>query len=382
MNRPLPGITLRPDTWGQAVATRPTAAVIDLNAIRHNVRLLKPPASELMAVVKANAYGHGDVPIARAALEAGATWLGVAAIEEGIRLRNAGVEAPILVLTEFPRGAERDGLDAGLTPTVYTEEGLRALVAASRGPIGVHVKLDTGMHRVGLPPERAEDFVRGLTAEGLEVEGLWTHFAKAEDVGDSLTARQLEDFMAVVARLANLGVRPRYLHAANSAATIAIPDSHLDLVRVGIAMYGLSPRRDLPDLPSLRPALALRSAVAMVKRVAPGEGISYGHSYRLNRESTIATVPVGYADGYSRRLSGRAEVVIRGRRHPVAGAITMDQIMVDCGDHPVGPGDEVILVGRQGDAHVSVEDLAGWIGTISYEVVCGLSARVPREYVG
>jgi alanine racemase len=381
LNRFLEGSTVTGRGSGRAVRTRPTVAVIDLDAIRHNVRHLKPKGSELMAVVKANAYGHGDVPVARAALEAGATWLGVAAIEEGSGLRDAGLDAPILLLSELPRGAEREGLEAGLTPTLYTEEGLKALAAASGGPGPVHIKVDTGMHRVGLPPDRLPSFARAVMDAGLVVEGLWTHFAKAEEVADPLSARQLDGFRRTVARLNEMGIRPRYLHAANSAATMALPESHFDLVRTGIAMYGIAPGPDLSD-PGLRPAMSWRSAVSMVKRVPAGHGISYGHHYRVQSDSTIATVPVGYADGYSRLLSNRAEVIIRGRRHPVAGAVTMDHIMVDCGDHPVEPGDGVILIGNEGDARVTAEDMAAWMGTIPYVVVCGVSERVPREYVG
>lgn len=366
---------------GRAVRTRPTVAVIDLNAIRHNVRVLKPAGSELMAVVKANGYGHGDVAVARAAIEAGASWLGVAAIEEGSGLRDAGIDAPILMLSEFPPGAEREGLEAGLTPTLYTDDGLKSLAAAARDSVGVHVKVDTGMHRVGVSPERAPDFVREVQDAGLIVEGVWTHFAKAEELEDPLSLRQLDAFGDVLARLADIGVRPRYFHAANSAATMALPSAHFDLVRVGLAMYGILPGPEVPD-PGLRPAMSWRSSVGMVKRVAAGEGISYGHHYRLGRESTIATVPVGYADGYSRLLSNKAEVIIRGRRLPVAGAVTMDQIMVDSGDHPVEAGDAVILLGNEEDVRVSAEELAAWMGTIPYEVVCGISERVPREYVG
>jgi alanine racemase len=381
LNRSLERSTETSSASPRAVRTRPTAAVIDLDAIRHNVRLLKPSGSELMAVVKANAYGHGDVPVARAALDAGATWLGVAAIEEGAVLRDGGIDAPVLMLSEFPPGAEREGLAAGLTPTLYTEDGLKALAAASRDSVGVHIKVDTGMHRVGLSPDRAPEFARAVIDAGLVVDGLWTHFAKAELLADRLSAEQLTTFRHAVRELEGMGVRPRYVHAANSAATMALVDAHFDLVRTGIAMYGILPGPDLPD-PGLRPAMSWQSAVTMVKRVARGDGISYGHHYRLDKDSTIATVPVGYADGYSRLLSNRGEVIIRGRRHRVAGAVTMDHLMVDCGDDPVEPGDTVMLLGSEGDARVTAHDIAGWMGTIPYEVVCGVSERVPREYVG
>jgi alanine racemase len=363
---------------------RPTVAVVDLDAIRQNVRAVTPPAAELMAVVKANGYGHGGPQVARAALQAGATWLGVALVEEGMRLRDEGIEAPIVVLTEFPPGAERDALRAGLTPVAYTDQGLDALIAAGRDvgrPVGVHVKLDTGMHRVGIPPEGADAFVGKLVEEGLEFEGLWTHFAKADEPLDPFVRSQLQRFIQTLDLLAASGLRPRHRHVANSAAIMALPESHFDLVRLGIAMYGLRPGLNLEAGP-VRPALSWRSEVAMAKRVASGEAISYGLRYRLDRESTIATVPVGYADGYARALTERGQVLIGGRRYPVAGTVCMDQVMVDCGDDPVRAGDEVVLVGRQDGDEITADDVAGWMGTIGYEVVCGITDRVPREYVG
>jgi alanine racemase len=364
---------------------RPTVAVVDLDAVRHNVRALKPPDVELMAVVKANAYGHGDVPVARAALEAGATWLGVALVEEGLRLRDGGVDAPILVLTEFPRGSDKEALAAGLTPTLYTEEGLGSLVEAAETvgrPAQVHVKVDTGMHRVGLAPELAPQLCLRIVEAGLELEGVWTHLAAAEEPDDPSVRLQLDRFGEALEALAGAGIRPRYRHAANSAAVLGIPQSHLDLVRVGIALYGIVPGPALEGRADLRPAMSLRSRVTLVKRVAGGEGVSYGLRYRLDRESTVATVPVGYADGYHRAASGRAEVLIRGRRYPVAGTVTMDQLTVDCGDDPIRPGDEVVLFGAQGEEGIRAEDLAGWAGTIGYEVVCAVSERVPRVYRG
>lgn len=364
---------------------RPTVAEVDLDAIRRNVRTLKPPGAELMAVVKANAYGHGDVAVAVAALDAGASWLGVALVEEGIRLREAGLRAPILLLTEFPAGAEKDALAADLTPTVYTAAGLAALAQAGAtqgGAPAVHVKIDTGMHRVGLPPELAPQLCVRVREAGLELEGVWTHFAVAEDPNDPSARMQFDRFREALEMLGGAGIRPRYRHAANSAAVIGFPDSHLDLVRVGIALYGIVPGPALEGRADLRPAMSLRSQVTLTKRVAAGEGVSYGLSYRLHTESSVATVPVGYADGYHRAASGRAEVLIRGRRYPVAGTVTMDQITVDCGDDPVQAGDEVVLFGEQGDEEIRAEELAGWAKTIGYEVVCAVSERVPREYRG
>ena len=359
---------------------RPTVAEIDLDAVRHNVRTVKPPEAELMAVVKANGYGHGAIPVARAALQGGASWLGVALVEEGLALRNAGIEAPILVLTEFPPGSEERALSARLTPTLYSERALTALAAAAP-PQGtpVHVKVDTGMHRVGIPPEQAPALVEAVLASGMKVEGLWTHFARSEELSDPTTDRQLELFLAVCSTLEARGVRPRYRHAANSGATLAVPDSHLDLVRVGGAIYGIAPARDLVGALPLRAAMTLRSAVTHAKRVPPGHGISYGHRHRTTRETTIATVPVGYADGYLRALSNTGSVLIRGRRYPVVGSVTMDHLMVDCGDDPIEVGDDVVVFGRQGDAEILVEEVATWAGTIGYEVVCAVSERVPRR---
>jgi alanine racemase len=338
-----------------------------------------------MAVVKANAYGHGDIPVARAALEAGATWLGVALVEEGIRLREGGIDAAILVLTEFPPGSQKEALTAGLTPTLYSEEGV-ASVAEAAATLGracpVHVKIDTGMHRVGLAPEAAPDLCRRVLEAGLDLEGVWTHLAVAEEPDHPSTRVQLDRFRRALGSLAEAGIRPRYRHAANSAAVLGLPQSHLDLVRVGIALYGVLPGPALEGKADLRPAMSLRSRVALVKRVAAGEGVSYGLTYRLERESTVATVPVGYADGYHRAASGRAEVLIGGRRYPVAGTVTMDQITVDCGDDPIRAGDEVVLFGAQGGERIRAEEVAGWAGTIGYEVVCAVSDRVPREYRG
>jgi alanine racemase len=366
---------------------RPTVAVVDLGAIRHNVRTLKPRAAEVMAVVKANGYGHGGVQVARAAQAGGATWLGVALVEEGIDLREAGVAGRILVLSEFPPGSEKEALSARLIPTLYTDEGLHRLSEAARAMgrrVGVHVKVDTGMHRVGIHPDRAVQFVFDLVDAGNELEGLWTHFAKSEDATDPLTWHQLDRFEDVVVRLRHGGMVPRYLHVANSAAIMRVPESHFGLVRLGIGMYGLSPGPDHAEEVGwkLRPAMSLKSAVTMVKRVDAREAISYGQKYSLRQPSTIATVPVGYADGYSRLLSGKAHVLIRGRRYPVAGTITMDQLMVDCGDEQVETGDEVVLIGDQGEERIGADQVAAWMGTINYEVVCAVSERVPREYVG
>jgi len=362
---------------------RPTVVEIDLDAIAHNVRLLRPAGADLMAVVKADGYGHGDAEVARVALEAGASSLGVSLVEEGLGLRERGIDAPILVLTEFPPGSEKEALERGLTPTVYTDEGLAGVAEAARAlgrSGGVHLKLDSGMHRVGLwPPEEAPVFARRILESGLELEGLWTHFADAER-DDAGTLAQLARFRAAVDALAAARIAPGVLHAANSGATIRFPQTHLDLVRPGAAVYGIDPGGGLAEPFGVRPALSWRSAVTMVKRLPAGERLSYGGRYALERDATIATVPVGYDDGFPRQLEANAEVLIGGRRQPVAGTITMDQIIVDCGDAAVASGDEVVLIGTQGDERIPVEELAERAGTIARQITTGIGRRVPREY--
>ena len=360
---------------------RPTRVEVDLDAIRHNARQLKPPGSELMAVVKANGYGHGDVEVAAAAIEAGATWCGVALVEEGVRLREGGIEVPILLLSEPPSGSEAVALAHRLTPTVYSDGALDRLAEAARGPVAVHVKIDTGMHRVGVwPPEDAPAFCARVQAAGLEVEGLFTHFARSED-DERTTKEQLAWFLEAVEAVRGAGVAPRILHAANTGATLRHPGSHLDLVRPGIGLYGIEPAPGVGSDRGLRPALRWRSEVATVKHLRAGEAISYGHRYRLDLDAWVATVPVGYADGYPRRLTDRGEVLIRGRRCPVAGTVTMDQLMVDCGDLGVEPGEEVVLIGRQGGEEITADGLGRRCGTIGYEIVARIGARVPRGYV-
>jgi alanine racemase len=376
-----------PGGGGGSAATerwfRPTVVEIDLGAIRHNTALMKPDGAELMAVVKANGYAHGALEAAGAALDAGATWLGVALLEEAIELRRAGFTAPTLVLSEVPPGSETEALRAGVTVALYTEECLRALVAAGNEtgitPV-VHVKADTGMHRVGLfPPEAVPKFVRRAVDAGVQVDGLWTHFARSEDSSET-TLGQLNRFLEVCRTMERDGIRPRWRHAANSGAVIRHPETHLDLVRVGVALYGLSPGAGLGA--GLRPAMRWRSAVSLVRRLPAGEAVSYGLTYRLDRDSNVATVPVGYADGYRRGLSSRADVLIGGRRHRVAGIVSMDQLLVDCGDHDVRTGDEVVLLGQQGDEAVTAGELAELLGTIQYEIACGVGPRVPRVYRG
>jgi len=375
---------------------RPAWAEVDLGAVAHNVRSLvercRPAA--VCAVVKADGYGHGSVPIARAAVAAGAEWLAVALVDEGVRLREAGIDVPILVLSE-PRPAEMAAVVAHrLVATVYTPGGVSALAAAARAeaapepmPVPVHLKVNTGMNRVGAQPDDVVALALAVDGDpALTLQGVWTHCAVADEPLDPFTAEQLARFDAAVGALAEAGVHPPMRHAANSAAALTLPDARFDLVRAGIALYGISPSPALDgvaEAAGLRPALSLKARVTHLKRVAAGERVSYGLRYRLEHESTVATVPLGYADGVPRRLAGAGgEVLIGGHRHPMAGVVTMDQFMVDCGDDEVAEGDEVVLIGRQGAEAITANDWGARLDTIGYEIVCGIGPRVPRVYRG
>jgi alanine racemase len=373
------------------VAARRAWAEVDLGAIRHNASHLKAlvaPAG-LCAVVKASGYGHGAVAVARAALEGGASWLAVALVEEGEMLRRHDVAAPILVLSEPPVEAMDDVVALGLTPTLYTEQGVeaaaKAVASGGAPPLAVHVKVDTGMHRVGAPPETAVAVARAVADRPeLTFGGLWTHFAVADEPGHPFTGEQAERFDAVVARLAGMGLVAPLVHACNSAGALAHPAARHDLVRCGIALYGVAPSPAMAAtdaVAGLHPALSLRARVSYVRRVEAGEAVSYGLRRRLERTANVATVPVGYADGVPWRLGVcGGEVLIGGRRRPLAGSVTMDQILVDCGDDAVLPGDEVVLLGRQGTERITAWDWATVVGTIAYEVLCGIGPRVPKLY--
>ena len=361
---------------------RRTTVEIDLAAIRRNASILRPRAAELMAVVKANGYGHGAAQVARAAIDGGATWCGVALVEEGLELRSAGIETPILVLSEFPPGSEAVALAHRLTPTLYSADGLDRLAEAARGRLAVHVKLDTGMHRVGVwPPDALVGYLERVSRAGLEVEGIWTHLAMSDD-DEATTAMQLGRFADALDEAKAAGFEPAYRHAANSAALIRHPEATFDLVRPGIALYGVTPLPGVGDDRGLTPAMSWRSRVSFAQRLDAGERLSYGHRYELSTASTVATVPVGYADGYPRAASSGAHVLVNGRRRPVAGNVTMDQLMVDCGDLDVAAGDPVVLLGSDGDDSVGAWELAQHADTIAYEIVSRVGERVPRTYVG
>lgn len=366
---------------------RATRADVDLSAIAHNVRVLRDrvaPAA-VCAVVKADGYGHGAVAVSQAALNAGAEWLAVALVEEGVVLRRSEIDAPILLLSQPRLDDIAAAVRFDLRVCVYTPEAVEAVAEAAkreRRLARVHLKVDTGMNRVGVRPADALDLARRIASHGsIELEGIFTHCAVADEPDNPFTDVQLDRFDAVVAHLDAEGLRPPILHAANSAAAIDHPRSRYDLVRAGIAVFGIAPAPSLADRVPLRPAMSLRSEVSLTKRVPAGEGISYGHRHVVAHETTVATVPVGYADGVARRLgAGGQEVLIGGRRRPIVGSITMDQLMVDCGDEPVAVGDEVVLIGRQGAEHVTADEWADRLDTIAYEVVCGVGPRVPRRY--
>lgn len=364
-------------------------AEVSLDAIRANVAELRRVAApaEVCAVVKADGYGHGAVPVAQAALEAGAAWLAVAQVPEAAALRQFGIDAPILLLSEPPLGQVDDALDAAVAVTVCSERLVAVLsrAVADRGgpPCPVHLKVDTGMRRIGVAPTEAVALATRIdTDPHLDLAAVWTHCAIADEPADPFTARQVDRYETVLADLARAGIDVPLRHAANSAAAIAHPSSRYDLVRCGIAIYGIPPAPALAGSVALHPAVHLATEVSFVKPVAKGDGISYGLRHRVERDTTVATLPIGYADGVPRRLGlEQQEVLIRGRRHRMIGAVTMDQLMVDVGpDSDVGVGDEAVLLGAQGEERITPDDWATRLDTIAYEVVCAIGARVERRY--
>ncbi|MBX5467334.1 MAG: alanine racemase [Firmicutes bacterium] len=369
-------------------AGRPTWAEVNLGAIRHNVRRYVSalsPGTALMAVVKADGYGHGAVPVARAALEAGATWLGVALAEEGAALREAGITAPILVLGQSYGQQIAWAVEYGLEVTVFDRETLAEVgeAAVARGRlVGVHLKIDTGMGRVGVPWERFDaEWVQALgSTSGVVWRGVMTHFADADHPDPGYTRLQFARFLDAIESLRRRQALPPWLHCANSAAALRFPGTHLSMVRVGLGLYGLKP---YPAADGLVPALRWLSRVVFLKQVGEGFSVGYGRTYHTPSPMQLATVPVGYADGYRRAWSNRAHVLIRGRRYPVVGRVSMDQITVavPVGD-PVAVGDPVTLLGEDEGAVITAEELAEAAQTIAYEVVTGLSARVPRVWCG
>lgn len=369
---------------------RPVWAEIDLKKVRHNfneVRRLIGSSVEMMAIIKAEAYGHGVIPIARLALESGATQFGVALPEEGIMLRQAGFSEPILVLGAMQPEQAAAYVEADLTAAVGTLEAVEALNAAGEklGKVALaHLAIDTGMGRIGVLPQEALSFVQKVQEKTcFKLTGMFSHFATA-DINDKTYAKeQLERFKSVVEELEKHSLLPQWVHIANSAAIIDFSEAYFNLVRPGIILYGLTPNTalDIEGKIDLQPALSLKTKISFVKKVAAGTGISYGQCYRTaGSEHTIATIPIGYADGWSRILSGKTEALINGKRYPIVGNICMDQCMIDLGEDTAERGTEVTLIGTDGTETITADDIAAKLGTINYEVTCMLSYRVPRVY--
>ena len=387
-----PDVLVRQDAgWKQRVFIsneRPTWVEIDLAAIGHNVRRVKEIVGsdvEVLAVLKADAYGHGALRVARTALLHGATWVATACLSEAIALRERGITAPILILGYTPPWQADAVVRTGVAATVFSLDAAqhlsRAAVAQHRPPTPVHVKVDTGMGRLGLRPEEVVPFVEALRdLPGIELQGVFTHFATADSADGSYAARQLAAFRALIDDLAARGVRPRYVHAANSAATLAQPEARFSMVRLGLAMHGLDPSPEVRCPTDFRRALTFKTRVAQVKEMPAGSPISYGGRFITSRPSRIAVIPVGYGDGFRRSPRNWGEVLVRGARAPIVGSVCMDMSMVDVTDVPgARAGDEVILIGRQGGESITAEDVAERLGTINYEVVTQILARVPRE---
>lgn len=362
-------------------------AEIDLGCIRRNVARVKAtlaPGTLMLNVVKANGYGHGEVEAAGAAIDGGADWLGVARVEEGSALRRAGIVTPILLLAEPPLGAVGAAIANNLTPTIYTAGTLDAFnnAALEAGTVAwVHLKVDTGMHRYGVAPAGVMDFIELIDSlKGINLTGLWTHFAVAEDVTNSFTQQQYKLFGEVVD---SLGERSAGLirHLCNSSGTLTLPDGHFDMVRTGIVTYGIHPSPGLVPLVDLEPAMSWKSRVGLTKRLAAGEAISYGQRYTMPEDGFVSTIPCGYADGLRRLLSNNGEVLIRGKRFGICGTITMDHFLVDTGQDELQPGEEVVILGCQGNECISAQEIADRLDTIAYEVVCGISSRVARIYL-
>jgi alanine racemase len=368
---------------------RPTVAEVSLAALRHNCRQaceLVGPRVAVMAVVKANAYGHGAVAAARAFVEAGAAALGVSTVEEGVELRTSGLTAPIVVLGGVFRGEGAAVAEHGLEAAVWTLDCARALAGAGRAAgrkVPVHVKVETGMGRLGIAAGEARAFGEGLRGiDGVEARGVFSHFASADAVDTAAARAQIGRFREAVEGLAAAGVRPPLVHLANSAAVICEPAAHFTMVRPGIMLYGYAPAPHLAARAALRPAMCFRTAAVQVRRVPPGTPVGYGGTFVTARPSTIAVLPAGYADGYHRLASNRAQVLVRGRRAPVAGRVCMDHTMIDVTDlGEVAAGEPAVLFGTQDGATLGADEVAGWCETIPYEMLTSVGRRVPRQYI-
>ena len=364
-------------------------AEIDLDAVADNVRRIRSVLSanvELLAVVKANAYGLGAVPVSRVVLAAGATRLGVANLDEAAELRQAGIAAPILVLGYIPNSEAERVLDLRVVPTVASAglaDALDRICRRRRTRIPVHIKVDTGMGRFGLLPREVEPLLRSFsTSSSLRFEGIFSHFATADSPDKSSALRQLKQFNALLNTLKASGFEFECVHLSNSAATLALPQAHFDMVRCGLALIGHNPGELPVQAAPLRPALTLKSRVARVRNLPAGSGVGYGHAFTTTRPTDIALAPIGYAEGLRRAVTDRGRVLIRGRKAPLVGRVSMGYVTVDAEGIGAEVDDEVVLIGRQGNEAISAEEVAAWSDTIVYEVFTGLSERLPRIYIG
>ena len=366
---------------------RPTIAVIDMDALDHNFRevVRRAEGQQVLSVVKAGAYGHGAVEVSKRLLRLGADMLGVALVEEGRELREAGIDAPVLVMgATFPEQAEAM-VSLKLTPAIFGLSVAQALSEAAykrRTTINVHVKIDTGMGRIGIAPEDAPDLIATLQKlRNISVQGLMTHFADADLRDKQFASKQMDRFEALMRALEARKIKVPVRHAANSAAVLDFHRAFFTMVRPGLMLYGYDPLEAGAPGADLRPVLSLLTRIAFIKKVPTGVPISYGRTFTTKRESTIATLPIGYADGYNRGLSNKGEALVRGMRVPVVGRVCMDMCMIDVTDVPTArEGDDVVLIGSQGSERITAADIAAKTGTIAYEVLCGISSRVPRIY--
>ncbi|MDY6904723.1 MAG: alanine racemase [Thermodesulfobacteriota bacterium] len=367
-------------------------AEIDLTALAGNVTRLKNMAGdhcELMAVVKANAYGHGIIEVSRTALKNGASWLGVARIEEAMMLRENGITAPVLIFGYTPAAFCRDLIDRDIIQTVFSYADAAALSHATVGNgnrLRVHLKVDTGMGRLGLnavSTDISEEIARIAALPGLALEGIYTHFACADALDKTHAFKQLDRFSALLAVLEKKGIHIPLRHAANSAALISMPDTRLDMVRAGLAIYGLYPSAGTDrDAVALRPTMTLKTRIIQLKTVPAGFDVSYGATYTTPAPTTLAVVPMGYADGYNRGLSSKGEMLVKGEQAPVVGRVCMDLTILDVGHiDNINIGDEVVVIGRQGNAAITADEIADALGTINYEVVSAIPDRVPRIFL-
>ncbi len=367
-----------------------TRALLNLDAFRHNIACVRSYCGEgtrIMAVVKANAYGHGMVELSGEAIRMGAEYLAVARVSEALEIRRSGITHPLLVFEVPPPSMIDPALAEGIELSVSTREGAASISRAASqggGKAAVHVKVDTGMGRLGFPDDTApEDVSSLLRLPHLELAGVYSHFATSEDPDTSFAMTQLARYNEVIERLRRLGIEVPLRHMANSGAVISLPDARFDMVRPGIMLYGYAPSRSMPQRHPVTPVMSLVSTISLLRSVGKGTSISYGRRFFAPGKTTIATVPIGYSDGYSRLLTNRASALIRGNLHPVVGTICMDHLMIDVGTDPqCQTGDDVTFIGTDGSESITAWDIAETLGTIPYEVTCQISDRVPRLFVG